>query len=237
MRGTLVVVVALTLLAVPSGVAIQGDTSQEAEPEVSTEADCAPPCGEINPRLMVEFPDLSDETVPLEKGESKTFEGTLTFWADTDDEGYSPRDPSEPITVSFSFPRLPAWAEMSVEPTQIEVPVNTCAQCFKVNTDDPSRPAVHWAFSAPVEMTVTAVDTPETTPGYDYGKLQLFAKSSESGIYNPGYGIREVRVTAAGGDTLEQTSTDESTVPGPGGLAAVAALGAVSAMLALRRER
>ena len=39
----------------------------------------------------------------------------------------------------------------------------------------------------------------QETPGYEYGKLQLFAKSSESGIWNPGYGIKEVRIQA--GDT------------------------------------
>lgn len=202
--------------------------------DLATQADCAPPCGEINPRIMFEFPELGEEPIDLAEGESKTFEGQVYYWTDTDDEGYAPRDPSQEIVIQFSFPRLPSWAEMSVEPTEIQVPVNTCAQCFKT-TADGTRPTAHFEYSEPITLTVTANEAPQATTGYDYGKLQLFAKSTESAIYNPGYGIREVRVNPGAGQAIDQQSTDDPMgVPGPGALAALAALGA--AAVAVRRR-
>lgn len=235
-RGTFVAVLVTAMLALPSATALgSADPGTQEAPSVDAEA-CAPPCGEINPRLMFSFPELEDKRIQLEQGDAVTFSGKITFWADTDDEGYSPRDPQQAIEIRFSFPRLPPWAQMSVEPSQIEVPVNTCPQCFKPATEDPSSPEAHWAFSTGINLTVEAVEDPEVTPGYDYGKLQLFAKSTESGIYNPGYGIREVRVDPGADEDLSTSSTDENGAPGPSVLVASAVLATVAAAAAIRRD-
>jgi hypothetical protein len=232
MRGAAVVLVALAMVAAPA--VVTGATEQAPGPDEAGEAACAPPCGEINPRISFSFPELDDKTIDLQKGESKTFEGTVTYWTQTDDEGYAPRDPQQPVMLQFSYPRLPAWAAMSAEPSQLEVPVNTCPQCFVVSDDD-SRSDVYWEYKTNVTLTVEALEPPEATPGYDTGELQLFAMSTESGIYNPGYGIQEVSVNPAG-DALEEQSSDGdgATVPGPGPVAALAALAGLAALVRRR---
>lgn len=226
-RAALVLAVAL-VLGVPSAAGLAGDGR-----DLSDQA-CSPPCGEINPRILFEFPKLSDEPIDLAKGESKTFEGTVGYWTDTDDEGHAPRDPSQPITIQFSFPRLPQWAEMAIEPKQIQVPVNSCADCFKTSTDG-SQPTAHFQYTQAINLTVKATGSPQATTGYDYGKLQLFAKSTESGIYNPGYGIREVKVTPGTGDDLQSQSTEgDNPVPSAGAIAALATVAGTA--LVLRRR-
>jgi len=228
MRRALVPLVVIALVA-PAASTLAAPATQPVDGSMR---DCSPPCGEINPRILFDFEDLDKDPIALENGESTTFQGEVTFWTDTDDETHAPANPDEPIVISFSFPRLPAWAQMSIEPTSVEVPVNSCAECFQTGDDG----TVHFAYSTPIELTVEAVDTPEVTTGYEYGKLQVFAKSTESTIYNPGYGIREVRVQPGQADDLEAQSSDEgepSAVPGAGALAAIAA---TAAALALRRR-
>lgn len=217
------------VFAVPSAAGITDSDGATAD------ADCSPPCGEINPRIVFEFPDLGDKPIELSEGESKTFEGEVVYWTDTDDEGHAPRDPSQDIVIRFSFPQLPSWASMKVEPNEVTVPVNTCPDCFKTAADG-TRPTAHYEYREPITLTVTAKEAPQATTGYDYGKLQLFAKSTESAIYNPGYGIREVRVNpGTSSDELASQSTDDPNgVPGAGAIAAIAALAAAG--LAARRR-
>jgi hypothetical protein len=222
-----VVTVAMMLALAPSaaGEVVDGAQTDEA---------CSPPCGEINPRISFAFPERGDEPIELAPGESKTFEGEVVFWTDTDDEGHAPSDPTQDIVIRFSFPRLPTWASMSVEPTEVTVPVDTCPDCFQTDAAS-DRPATHYEYREPIKLTVTADETPEATTGYDYGKLQLFAKSTESGIYNPGYGIREVRVQPGAGEDLDAQRTDDAAgVPAAGALAAAAL---AAAALAIRRRR
>jgi hypothetical protein len=228
MRRAAVVVALAVVVSLAPGVA--GDVAEE--PEASSDT-CAPPCGEINPRITFEFEDLGDEPIELAEGESRTFSGEVVYWTDTDDEGHAPNDPTQDIVIRFSFPRLPTWASMSVNPTEVSVPVSTCPDCFQTDADG-SQPSTHYEYRQSIELTVTAEEPPEATTGYEYGKLQLFAKSTESGIYNPGYGIREVRVVPGASEDLEANSADEaSAVPGAGALAALATLGA--AAVAARR--
>lgn len=223
------VVLALAML-VSLAPAVAGDTV--STPEVSDDA-CSPPCGEINPRITFTFPDLGDEPIDLQAGESATFQGEVVYWTDTDDEGHAPHNPSEDIVIRFSFPRLPTWASMSVSPNEVTVPVSTCPDCFQAETGS-SNPTTHYEYRQQIELTVTAEDTPKATTGYEYGKLQLFAKSTESGIYNPGYGIREVQVTPGAGEELASQSTDDAAgVPGVGALVAAATL--AGAALVVRR--
>lgn len=227
MRSASAVVALGVLLALAPAVA--GDVVDTSE---ATDAACSPPCGEINPRITFTFPDMGEEPIQLQEGESVTFDGEVVYWTDTDDEGHAPHDPTEDIVIRFSFPRLPTWASMEVEPTEILVPVSSCPQCFETDADS-DRPDTNYEYTEELQLTLTAEDPPEATTGYDYGKLQLFAKSTESGIYNPGYGIREVRVMP--GEGLDTQSTDDaSPVPGAGALAALATLAA--AAIAVRRR-
>lgn len=225
------VVAILLMLLVPAAAALGGAGADQGTPTSDTSS-CAPPCGEINPRLIFDFEDLPREPIDLDKGDSVTFQGTLTLWADADDEGYVPPDPQEPIVIRFAFPRLPIWAQMTVEPN--EIPIDTvCPTCFTVE-GDPSQPKTHYASTHPINLTIEVLDTPERTTGYDYGKLQLFAKSTESGIWNPGYGIKEVRVQA-GDQALDAQSTEDANgVPGAGLAGALAALAVGAAALAGR---
>ncbi|MDX1611014.1 MAG: hypothetical protein R3185_01510 [Candidatus Thermoplasmatota archaeon] len=224
--------VGLALLLAPASVsATQSPLADGAGETVN--AACAPPCGEINPRLLFSFDELTRDPQALAPGQSATYQGTLTFWFDADDEGYVPQDPQQPITVQFSFPRLPTWAKMSVEPSTIDVDL-ACATCFTTDTEDPTTPTLHYEQTFDVTLTVEVTGPPEKTPGYDYGKLQLFAKSTESGIYNPGYGIKEVRIQAGPGADLEPNSTLDAPAAGP--LALLAALGA-TALAAARLAR
>jgi hypothetical protein len=229
MRGTAAVLaLAMVFVLAPT---VAGETVDGTD-QVADE--CSPPCGEINPRISFAFADMGEDPITLEEGESVTFEGEVVYWTDTDDEGHAPHDATEDIVIRFSFPRLPTWASMSVEPAEITVPVSTCPDCFQTNTEG-SSPATHYEYREPVTLTVTANEAPQATTGYDYGKLQLFAKSTESGIYNPGYGIREVRVDPGASASLEQQSTDSPMpVPGAGALAALATLGA--AAVAVRKR-
>jgi hypothetical protein len=229
MRRAAVVVTLAVVVSLAPGVA--GDVAEE--PEASSDT-CAPPCGEINPRITFEFEDLGDEPIELAEGESRTFSGEVVYWTDTDDEGHAPNDPTQDIVIRFSFPCLPTWASMSVNPTEVSVPVSTCPACFQTDADG-SQPSTHYEYRQSIERTVTAEEPPEATTGYDYGKLQLFAKSTESGIYNPGYGIREVQVTPGAGEELGSQSTDDAAgVPGVGALVAAATL--AGAALVVRRR-
>lgn len=227
MRSAAVVLAFAMLVSLAPGVAGAVDGAEQT-------TDCGPPCGEINPRISFEFPEMPEDPINLTEGESRTFSGEVVYWTDTDDEGHAPNDPTQDIVIRFSFPRLPTWASMSVSPNEVTVPVSSCPDCFQTDTDS-SRPAANFEYREPIELTVTAEEPPKATTGYDYGKLQLFSKSTESGIYNPGYGIREVRVTPGAGEDLEaQSSEDASPVPSAGAISALAALAAVA--IAARRR-
>lgn len=213
----LLVALALILPVVP--------TPHEQDPSTA----CAPPCGEINPRLLFSFPDVGRDAFPLEAGASRSFDGTVTYWFDADDEGYTPPDPQTPIEVSFSFPKLPPWATMTIEPAGITVDT-TCATCWNASADDPAVPQLHFEQRTPVVVTLEITGEPVPTPGYEYGKLQLFAKSTESGIYNPGYGIREFRVAA-------DEPSEGFSIPGAGPLALLAVLAVAAAASTAWRVR
>lgn len=232
-----VLVALLLMLLAPAAAATGGTPTDGTAPDATvptTDATgCAPPCGEINPRLIITFEDLDREAMDLEKGDSVTFQGTITLWADADDEGYVPPDPQEPIVIQFAYPRLPTWASMTADPGQIELDP-ACATCFTVE-DESSQAKIHYASTHAINLTIEIVDTPEKTTGYDYGKLQLFAKSTESGIWNPGYGIKEVRVQAADEALDAQSTEDTDTVPGIGLAGATVAL-LVAAGAVARRD-
>ncbi len=220
----------LLMLLAPAATAQGGTTADTATTADATE--CAPPCGEINPRLIFNFEDLDREALNLDKGESVTFQGTITLWADADDEGYVPPDPQEPIVIQFAYPRLPTWASMTAEPSQIELDP-ACGTCFAVEGET-SQPKVHYESAHAINLTIEILDTPEKTTGYDYGKLQLFAKSTESGIWNPGYGIKEVRIQAGDQALDAQSTEDPDAVPGIGLAGATVAMLVAAAAVARR---
>lgn len=229
-------VTAFVLLTPLAGAADVASSPADEVQAVAAASSCAPPCGEINPRILFEFEELTRDPVDTSAGDQIVFDGTVTYWFDADDEGYVPPDPQTPIVIQFTFPRMPAWAQMSIEPATIEVETIACPECPQASADDPTRPQLHWEYTEPVTMTIDVLDVPEPTPGYDYGKLQVFAKSTESGIYNPGYGIREVRIATDGALEANSLGDDGNGVPGPSALALLSTLGISAAVVALKRR-
>ncbi len=225
--------VAIALMLLAPAAAIPGASAVQGTATSTGSADCAPPCGEINPRIIFDFKDLEREALDLDQGDSVTFQGTVTLWADADDEGYVPPDPQEPIVIQFAYPRLPSWAKMTVDPGQIELQPG-CPTCFTVEGET-TQPKIHYESRHAINLTIEIVGPPEKTTGYDYGKLQLFAKSTESGIWNPGYGIKEVRIQAGGNESLASQSTeDPDGVPGLGLAGATVAMIVAAAAMARR---
>lgn len=225
--------VAILLMLLTPMATAQGGSAVDDAATTSEAVGCAPPCGEINPRIIFDFKDLEREALDLSKGESTTFQGTVTLWADADDEGYVPPDPQEPIVIQFAYPRLPPWASMTVEPSQIDLQP-ACPTCFAVEGET-TQPKVHYESQHPINLTIEVLDTPQKTTGYDYGKLQLFAKSTESGIWNPGYGIKEVRIQAGDQALDAQSTEDPSGVPGVGLAGALIGVVGAAALVARRR--
>lgn len=157
---------------------------------------CAVPCGRIYPLITIQ-PDLPQEMWDMSSGETLTIPATLRYKFDMTQEGYTVPAPNEPIEIRFEFPRLPDWAEIKVEPEV--VPIDVANPLFvKPNNEEPTNPQAQYEFTAPITITANVVGQPVLKDGYDYGKLLVFAKSSESGLYQAGYGIKEMRVVPEG---------------------------------------
>jgi hypothetical protein len=85
---------------------------------------------------------------------------------------------------------------MSVEPPQIPVPIEP--QYLQPDTSDPTNPGASYVYTAKITISFSAKSQPVLADGTDYAKLLVFAKSTESGLYKSGYGIKELRVAPAG---------------------------------------
>ena len=160
---------------------------------------CGVPCGRIYPTILIQVGDGSGggpKVFDAKVGEPLVVEATLTYRFDMQNDGYTVAAPNEPVRVSFEFPRKPAWVEMKVEPESLEVPVNDPR--FIQATPDASAPQVHFVWSTPIKVTATVTGQAILRDGYDYAKLLVFAKSTESGLYQAGYGIKEVRIAPEG---------------------------------------
>ncbi|HEX2022084.1 MAG TPA: hypothetical protein VHH36_05180 [Candidatus Thermoplasmatota archaeon] len=169
-------------------------------PLVAAPADaCGVPCGRIYPSILMSVEGQAPGQVyNVTQGVPLTLEATLTFRFDAGTEGYTAPDPNNPIVVTFEFPRKPKWAELSVEPDRIPIPV-TDPRYLKPGTPDPSAPPeLTYEYATKVAVTALVTDRAVLRDGFDFGKLLVFAKSTESGLYQAGYGIKEIRVAPEG---------------------------------------
>lgn len=162
----------------------------------SAEACASVPCGRIYPNILLQFPEGAPREFDVRIGVPLEIEATLTYRFDMQNDGYTVAAPNEPVFVTFEFPRKPGWADLKVEPEKLEVPVND-PRYFQA-TPDANAPQLHYVWTAPIKITATVTGQAVLKDGYDYGKLLVFAKSSESGLYQSGYGIKEVRVVPEG---------------------------------------
>lgn len=161
-----------------------------------TSGACAVPCGRIYPLILIQLD--GDATMwNVTKAAPVTVDATLTYKFDMMNEGYTAASPNEPVVIRFEYPRKPDWADITVEPEAITVDVNnpTYAQ---PDLAEPTNPQAQFVFSAPITIRVSLVGQPILKDGYDFAKLLVFAKSTESGLYQSGYGIKELRVVPEG---------------------------------------
>lgn len=160
---------------------------------------CSVPCGRIYPTILIQLGDGSGGAPPVfdaRSGEPLVVEATLTYRFDMQNDGYTVASPNEPVRISFEFPRKPAWVEMKVEPESLEVPVNDPR--FVQADPNPSAPQLHYVWSTKIKVTALVTGQAILRDGFDYAKLLVFAKSTESGLYQAGYGIKELRVAPEG---------------------------------------
>lgn len=153
------------------------------------------PCGRIYPVILIKIPD-QEPVYDVEVGVPLVLDATLTFTFDMDAEGYTVTGPNEQIVIHFEYPRKPRWADIAVEPPQIVVPVED-PRYVQPSTEAGGAQA-QFVFTVPIQITATVTGQAILRDGYDYAKLLVFAKSSESGLYQSGYGIKEVRIAPEG---------------------------------------
>lgn len=163
----------------------------------SVQACAAIPCGRIYPIILLQSEAKPGTAYDVAAMGTLTVDLALTFTFDAAKDGYTPTAPNEPIFVSFEFPRKPAWAEIAVEPARLEIPVNDPTK-FQPDPANPSDPKVVYLFTAALTAKVTLTGQPILKDGLDYHKLLVFAKSTESGIFQSGYGIKEIRIRPEG---------------------------------------
>lgn len=157
---------------------------------------CGVPCGRIYPLILLQVEDQA-AVYDLSEGSPVTIDATLTYKFDMVNEGYTAATPNEPIVIRFEYPRKPDWADIKVEPEAINVDVSNPVYVVP-DTSSPTNPQASYVFTAPITITLALTGQAVLKDGYDYHKLLVFAKSSESGLYQAGYGIKEIRVVPEG---------------------------------------
>ncbi|HET6404743.1 MAG TPA: hypothetical protein VFH78_08850 [Candidatus Thermoplasmatota archaeon] len=153
---------------------------------------CAVPCGRIYPIITIQL-DTDQPNFPLASGVPVDIPARLTYRFDMVNEGYTVATPNQPIDIRFEYPRRPDWVTMAVTPEVVRVDV-TNPTYVQPDTSNPTSPQAQYVFTVPITITVTLAGQAILRDGYDYHKLLVFAKSSESGLYQAGYGIKEIRV-------------------------------------------
>ncbi|MEA3199326.1 MAG: hypothetical protein QOE90_754 [Thermoplasmata archaeon] len=149
------------------------------------------PCGRIYPVITITSAGPSMTNLTANK--------TVQIHAKVDwsfrmlGDGYAPVAPTDPIQITFEFPRKPAWVDMKVQPDALTVNTQnpTSVQPDPTNA---AGPEAMYDQQFDVTVSITLVDRAVLRDGYDYAKLLVFAKSSENSLYQSGYGIKEFRV-------------------------------------------
>lgn len=153
---------------------------------------CAVPCGRIYPIITIQL-ESDAPTWPLAASAPTEIGAVLTYKFDMMNEGYTAATPNEPIDIRFEYPRKPDWAEIAVEPEVVRVDVTNPTYVVP-DTSEPTSPQAQYVFTVPITIRISLVGQAVLRDGYDFHKLLVFAKSSESGLYQSGYGIKELRV-------------------------------------------
>lgn len=175
--------------ALPSTDACAGATS--AGPSAAE----APPCGKIYPTILITSSG-APAPAPLTRGATLDVPLTVVYRFDALNDGYSAVSPTDPVRVSFEFPRKPAWADLKVEPESFDVPVDDPSHFQPDPTANP--PALVFESSQRIVVHVQLTGQAVLRDGFDDAKLLVFAKSTENGLYQAGYGIKEIRVRPEG---------------------------------------
>ncbi|MHB8603621.1 MAG: hypothetical protein ACYDCK_00065 [Thermoplasmatota archaeon] len=182
----LVAFVPATALAVDAG----GASTASRCTAVATGA-ASVPCGYIYPVITIAAENAS-RARSLSSGETLELPAKLTFTFDMINEGFTAPDPQNPIVVSFEYPRKPDWAAMSVEPPQIPIPIEP--QYVQLDPSDPNNLQGHYVYTTAIKVIVSEKGVPVLPDGRSTADLIVFAKSTESGLYKSGYGIKELHV-------------------------------------------
>lgn len=177
-------------LAAPAGALAPWQGPQSARGSA-----CSVPCGYIYPLILIGV-EGKNEPRPLAAGETLTIPAKLTFRFDVVNEGFTLPDPQQPIVVTFEYPKKPDWARVEVEPAQIEIPIQP--QYIQPDASDPQNLQGYYVYEADLSISIAAPGQAVLPDGLDYAKLLVFAKSTESGLYKAGYGIKELRVAPEG---------------------------------------
>lgn len=170
----------------------------------STDTDCASvPCGYISPIILIDL-DTNDVTLSPDEPEVE-IPGTVTYKWDVDQEGFGAWEPNNRPEVTLRFTRKPAWVSASVEPTRF--PVEMSPQHLDVDQSNPTQPDATYTYKKDITVTIAKNDQPIIAEeGFDRASMGLYARSSESGLYKPGYGFREIRVQPDGYDVVTDRS-------------------------------
>lgn len=157
----------------------------------------AVPCGRIYPIILLSAGEGAPQgPQPMTMGVPLETELTLTYKFDAMNDGYTVAAPNEPVIVTFEFPRKPAWVDLKVEPERVDIPVND--PTLITPTPDTTAPQAWYEYSTTIKVSATLTGQAVLRDGYDFAKLLVFAKSTESGLYQAGYGIKEIRVSPEG---------------------------------------
>lgn len=162
----------------------------------------AVPCGYVYPRLLFDLGERGT-THTLTEAAPLRLEGTLTFTWDITAEGLAAPNPAAPIVVTFEFPRKPAWLDIAVEPSEIEVPIQPQ---YVEAANTATGVQLVYRYSAPIAVEARLTGTPVVDPE-DPPSLLLLAQSSESGLYKPGFGVRDLALALP--EALVQTAARE----------------------------
>ncbi|MFA5861062.1 MAG: hypothetical protein WDA16_05145 [Candidatus Thermoplasmatota archaeon] len=157
---------------------------------------CSVPCGRIYPVLLIAAVEGAPKQFDLKQGVTLDVPLTVTYRFDAINDGYSVVPPTDSVKISFEYPRKPAWVDLKVEPETIPVDVNN--PTYLTPGPDPNAPTATFSFTAKITVHATLTGQAVLRDGFDYAKLLVFAKSTESGLYQAGYGIKEVRVRPEG---------------------------------------
>ncbi len=196
-RPVLALVAAVLLLLLPAS-ALAGlapPIPRGVGPAPPAGAACSIPCGYIYPLIIIAVENGGDVR-PLAPGRPLTVPATLTFRFDVMNEGFTIPNPNEPIILTFEFPRKPDWVDVAVEPARMEIPIQP--QYIQPDATDPSNLKAYYVYTTEISIAIALTGQAVLKDGYEFAKLLVFAKSSESGLYKAGYGIKEFKVAPEG---------------------------------------